>query len=303
VKAVAERVFVNGQFYDPHKVPFSVFDHGLLYGDGVFEGIRIISNGILLLQAHIDRLYESARHIGMSMPYAPEQMREHVLQTVGQSGLSDGYVRLVVTRGVGDLGINPARCKTPTVIIIASKLALYPEEFYRKGLDVHICQTRKPAASQMPGAAKTCNYMNNILAATEYVAANCQEGLLLTPDGFVSEATADNVFFIRGDTVFTPSLDTNCLPGITRAQVLRIAREQGFNTEEGRYLPSDFLCAEEVFLTGTGAGIIAARRINGQSIGSGCMGPKTERLRNAYEAAIPSLLTPVTTHGVFELVQ
>jgi len=155
----------------------------------------------------------------------------------------------------------------------------------------------------MPGAAKTCNYMNNILAASEYVAAGCQEGLLLTPDGFVCEATADNVFFIRDNTLFTPSLDTNCLPGITRAQVLRIAREQGFATEEGRYLPSDLLAAEEVFLTGTGAGIIAAARIQGQSIGSGRMGPKTERLRNAYEAAIPSLLTPVTNHAIPELVQ
>ena len=272
-----------------------MFDHGLLYGDGIFEGIRFSRHGILLFQEHVERLYVSAKTIRLGIPYFPKELMVQVSDAVAQSGLKQGYIRLLVTRGAGDLGLNPTRCAHPQVITIVSKIALYPDSLYESGLHVHVCKTLKPDASQLPGNAKTCNYLNNILAVQDYLDANCHEGLMLTKEGFVSEATADNVFFISGNTLFTPSLATNCLPGITRAKVMQVAAKKGYRIEEGLFTPDRFRNAEEMFLTGTGAGIIAVAQIDGFPVGSGRMGPKTRALRQAFEINVPMWSTPVLT--------
>lgn len=297
VNGMTEKVFLNGKAYLPHQTPISAFDHGLLYGDGVFEGIRFWDRGLLLLDEHIARIYDSARMIDLVIPHPPERLKRMVVDAVRQCGMTKGYVRLVVTRGVGDLGVNPASCGTPTVIILVASIQLYPEKFYQEGLAVHVCQTRKPPLDVLPCNAKTCNYLNNGLAALEFSKAGCQEGLMLTTDGFVSEATADNVFGIQGNVLFTPSLDTNCLPGITRANVMAIAKTMGFAVEEGKYAPDAFMNADEVFLTGTGAGIISVTRLGGKPIGTGKPGEKTRRLQAAYESQCKNWLTSVDAHA------
>lgn len=287
-------VSIDGRIHKPEEATVNVFDHGLLYGDGVFEGIRIIDGGILLLDEHVERLYASAQAIRLAVNRTPKEMKHDILNAVRQSGIADGYIRLVLTRGIGDLGLNPRRCPHSRTIIIVASIALYPEELYEQGLDVAVCNTRKTTATQLTGRAKSCNYLNNIQAVWDYLDQGCHEGLMLTPDGYVSEATADNVFGIRGDVLFTPSLDTNCLPGITRAQILRIAAETSFRVEEGHYRAEDFIQADEVFLTGTGAGIIAVAKLDAKTVGSGTMGPKTRQLRAEYERQVPSMCTPVS---------
>ncbi|MBI4361150.1 aminotransferase class IV [Candidatus Micrarchaeota archaeon] len=293
---MGETVFLNGKPFTPHQMPVSAFDHGLLYGDGVFEGIRFQEKGLLLLDEHVQRLYDSARMIQLRIAQNPDEMRRMVIEAVRHCGMENGYVRLVVTRGVGDLGVNPASCGTPTVMILVSTISLYPEKFYEEGLRVHVCQTKKPPLDVLPCNAKTCNYLNNGLAALEFTKEGCQEGLMLTTEGFVSEATADNVFGIQGNALFTPSLDTNCLPGITRAKVMELAKEKGFQVREGKYLPDEFREADEVFLTGTGAGIIAVTTLGGQRIGNGKTGKTTRALRDAYESKCRQWLTFVDAH-------
>ena len=291
--AEKEIVSIDGNVFSKEDAKISVFDHCLLYGDGVFEGIRIIGNKVILLDSHIDRLYASAKNIRLKMPFEKEKMKGQILKACKESGIENGYIRLVMTRGIGDLGINPAKCANGKTIIIVAKLALYPEERYENGLKVVFTPTRKISVQNWNGRVKSCNYLNNIMATWEFLDGNADEGIMLDLNGYVSEATVDNVFAIRGNKLFTPSLATNCLEGITRNAVMEIAKEKGMEVEEGFYVYHDFITADEIFLTGTGAGIIPVTKTNTAEISGGKIGEKTRALRSAYEARIKETGTQI----------
>jgi branched-chain amino acid aminotransferase len=276
------QIHVNGRLVPRDQAVVSVFDHGLLYGDGVFEGIRAYHGRVFRLQEHLDRLYRSARAIVLDIGLSPAQMREAVLETLRANRLRDAYIRLVVTRGVGDLGLDPKKCPRPTVIIIADKIALYPEECYTQGLEVNTVSTRRNSSQAVSPNIKSLNYLNNILAKIEAGLSGVKEAIMLSTEGYVAECTGDNIFYLKGKRLVTPPTAAGALEGITRAVVLDLAPSLGFAAEERFFTPFDLHTADEVFLTGTAAEVVPVVRIDARTIGDGRPGPHTRRLIESF---------------------
>lgn len=276
------KIYMNGELVPEAEAKVSVFDHGLLYGDGVFEGIRTYSGRVFELEAHIDRLYDSAKAIALDIPMAREALMQAVAMTCRENGTDNGYIRLVVTRGVGTLGLNPYHCKTPQVIIICADIQLYPKELYRDGLSIVTVGTIRNLSEAVNPRIKSLNYLNNILAKIEAINAGCMEAVMLNAQGAVSEATGDNIFALRGKTLRTPPVNEGILEGITRDVVMRLAAEEGYEVRETRLSRYDLYTADEVFLTGTAAEVIGVVNIDRRRIGSGVPGPVTNRLIARY---------------------
>lgn len=271
-------IYIDGKFYSQGNAKISVFDHGLLYGDGIFEGIRFYNGRVFRLEEHLDRLWDSARSICLEIPMSKREMTEALLETIRQNDLRDGYIRQIVTRGVGNLGLNPAQCERPSVIIIATTIALYPESLYQKGLTVVTCATRRTNAAALNPAVKSLNYLNNVMARIEATLAGADEALMLNDAGNVAECTADNVFIIKHGHVFTPPITAGALRGITRSVVFEIAAELGIKITETDITRHDVFIADECFLTGTAAEVIPVIKADGRPIGTGKPGPISARM-------------------------
>ena len=261
------KIYIDGQFYDKETAKISVFDHGLLYGDGVFEGIRFYNGRVFRLDEHMDRLYDSAKAICLEVGVEKPALTEAVLETIRQNELRDGYVRLVVTRGCGDLGLNPALCPRATVFIIASKITLYSPDKYENGLHVVTCATRRIPHGALSPMVKSLNYLNNVLAKIEAQQAGAGEGLMLNEQGYVAECTGDNVFVVRRGEIFTPPIFSGALAGVTRSVVFEMAAEMGIRITEPQMTRYDIYTADECFLTGTAAEVIPAVRLDNRIIG------------------------------------
>ncbi len=276
------KVWLDGKLVDRQDAKISVFDHGLLYGDGVFEGIRVYNGRIFEFQAHIRRLYESAKAIRMEIPMTDAELSEAVTETVKANNIKSGYIRLVVTRGVGDLGLNPFLCKRATVFIIADHIKLYPEEYYEKGMKVVSALTVRNHPLSLPPQVKSLNSLNNILAKIEALDAGAGEAIMYNHEGFVAEATGDNVFVVRGGVIFTPPVQAGSLEGITRGVVIRLAAADGIEVVEKNLTRFDLYVSDEVFLTGTAAEVIGVITIDGRIVGDGKPGPITRLLRKKF---------------------
>jgi branched-chain amino acid aminotransferase len=287
------KIYIDGKFYDEKNARISVLDHGLLYGDGVFEGIRAYNGRVFRLTEHIDRLFCSAKAILLDIPMTRAKLAEAVLAACRRNRMRDGYIRLVVTRGVGSLGLNPNFCKQPSVVIIAGKIQLYPAELYQRGLQIITVPTTRNLHSAINPAIKSLNYLNNILAKIEALNGGCDEAIMLNAGGFVAECTGDNIFIVKGGQLFTPPISAGALHGITRGVVLELARENGMTVSEPNMTRYDLFNADECFLTGTGAEIIAAVKIDGRVIGDGKPGPVTDRLIAQYRALTASTGEPI----------
>ncbi|PTX93407.1 branched-chain-amino-acid transaminase [Spartobacteria bacterium LR76] len=269
------KIFLDGQFLDKQDAKISVFDHGLLYGDGVFEGIRFYNGRVFRLEEHIDRLYDSAKAICLTIAMTPAEMTEALLETIRINELKDGYVRLVVTRGVGDLGLNPLLCPKASVFIIAARITLYPEEMYQNGLTVVTCATRRIPHGALSPMVKSLNYLNNVLAKIEAQQAGAGEGLMLNEQGYVAECTGDNIFTIKNGQVFTPPISAGALAGVTREAMFHIAAQLGVTISEPNMTRYDIYTADECFLTGTAAEVIPVTKLDTRVIGNGKPGPLT----------------------------
>jgi branched-chain amino acid aminotransferase len=278
------KIFIDGKYCSERDAKVSVFDHGLLYGDGVFEGIRAYHGHVFKLKEHIDRLFYSAKAILLEIPMSHAQLMRATVETCRANKLRDGYIRLVVTRGVGTLGLNPSTCKKPSVIIIADKIQLYPPELYQRGLDIITVPTTRNLHSALNPAIKSLNYLNNILAKIEANNAGVEEAVMLNAEGFVAECTGDNLFIVKNRALFTPPLSAGALYGITRQTVIELAEEAGLKVSEPNLTRYDLFNADECFLTGTGAELIPVVKIDGRVIGTGKPGPITRRLEEDYHA-------------------
>ena len=276
------KIYLDGEYCDKEDAKISVFDHGLLYGDGVFEGIRFYHGRVFRLAEHIDRLYNSAKAICLQIPQGKSAIIEAVLETIRKNELHDGYVRLVVTRGSGDLGLNPALCSRATVFIIVSKITLYPEEMYRNGLNVVTCATRRIPHGALSPMVKSLNYLNNVLAKIEAQQAGAGEGLMLNEQGFVAECTGDNIFTVKDGDIFTPPISSGALAGITRAVAFEMAAELDIPISEPQMTRYDIFTADECFLTGTAAEVIPVVKLDSRVIGDGAPGPVTRRLIDRF---------------------
>jgi len=286
-------IYIDGKFYSERDARISVLDHGLLYGDGIFEGIRAYNSRVFRLKEHIDRLFYSAKAILLTMPMSPEELTRAVVQTCRRNKLRDGYIRLVVTRGVGTLGLNPNRCKNPTVIIIAGKIQLYPAELYKRGMEIVTVPTVRNLHSALNPAIKSLNYLNNILAKIEANSAGCEEAVMLNSEGYISECTGDNIFITKGNQLMTPPLSAGALYGITRRVVMEIAEESGLKVSEPNLTRYDLFNADECFLTGTGAEVVPIVKIDERVIGSGKPGPITGRLMRQYHSLTKASGEPI----------
>lgn len=289
----ASAVYVDGEFFAEKDARISVFDHGLLYGDGIFEGIRFYNGRVFRLEEHLERLWDSARSICLEIPLTMRRMTDAVLDTIRRNDLREGYVRLLVTRGVGNLGLNPAQCKKPSVIIIAATIALYPEEVYRNGLTVVTCATRRTSPGALNPAVKSLNYLNNVMARIEASLAGADEGLMLNDQGNVAECTADNVFLVKHGEIFTPPISAGALRGITRATVFDIAAEIGLKISAVDITRHDVFVADECFLTGTAAEVIPVIKVDGRKIGQGKPGPITARVIARFREIVSETGTPI----------
>ncbi len=278
------KIYIDGKYFDEKNAKISVFDHGLLYGDGIFEGIRAYNGRVFKLKEHIDRLFCSAKALLLKLPLSHAQIMRAVVETCRRNKIRDGYIRLIVTRGVGSLGLNPNRCKTPSLIIIAGTIQLYPEAMYRRGLDIITVPTVRNLHSALNPAIKSLNYLNNILAKIEANNGGCEEAIMLNSEGFVSECTGDNIFIVRGGHLSTPPLSAGALYGITREVVMNLAKDAGLTVAEPNLTRYDMFNADECFLTGTGAELIPVVKIDGRVIGTGKPGPVTKRLVASYQA-------------------
>ena len=280
------KIFIDGKYYDEKNAKVSVFDHGLLYGDGVFEGIRLYGGNVYRLDEHLERLENSAKAIMLSVPLARAAMSEAVCETCRQNKLTDGYVRLVITRGAGDLGLAPWLCEKPTLFIIASKISLYPPEHYTNGLSIVTVPTRRIAQDMLPSTVKSLNYLNNILAKIEARQAGALEAIMLNSQGMVAECTADNVFVVHKGEILTPAASAGALRGITRSSVFDIAKELGLPMREADLTRYDIWCADECFLSGTGAEVIPVVKLDGRVIGTGKPGPVTARVLASFRQRV-----------------
>jgi branched-chain amino acid aminotransferase len=275
------RVYINGQFFDKDEAKVSVYDHGLLYGDGVFEGIRVYNGKVFKHKEHIDRLYESAKHILLEIPLSPAEMTKAVEDTVKANNKVEGYIRLIVTRGPGNLGLDPRGCK-PNVIVIVDDISLYPKELYENGLKIVTASLIRNHPNALNPRIKSLNYLNNILAKIEAIRAGCLEALMLNHKGEVAECTGDNVFIIEGGVLKTPPKDAGILEGVTRNVVLDLAARLNIPSQEVTMTRHDIYTADECFLTGSAAEVIAVTECDGRVVGSGKQGPVTKQLRDAF---------------------
>lgn len=278
------KVFIDGQFYDEANAKISVFDHGLLYGDGIFEGIRAYNGRVFKLKEHIDRLYYSAKAILLTIPMTHAEISKAVVDTCRENGIRDGYVRLVVTRGVGTLGLNPNKCKKASIIVIAGSIQLYPEEMYQQGMAIVTVPTVRNLHSAVNPAIKSLNYLNNILAKIEANNAGVEEAIMLNSEGYVAECTGDNIFILKDGKMFTPPLSAGALYGITRGTVIDLAKQHGIEVTEPNLTRYDIFNADECFLTGTAAEIIPVTKVDGRIIGDGKPGETTRKLIAAYRS-------------------
>lgn len=276
-------IYIDGKYYPRDEAKISVFDHGFLYGDGVFEGIRAYNGVVFKLREHIDRLYESAHAIMLDIPVTKEEMMNAVLETLRKNNLRDAYIRLIVTRGIGDLGLDPRRCSKPSIIIIAVPiLKLYDEEKRMKGITAIISWVRRDPVDATSHEIKSLNYLNSVLAKIEANNAGADEAIFLDKNGFVCEATGENIFIVKDGKIYTPPRSSGALPGITASVVKRIAAELGYEVIEKNITVAELFNADEVFLTGTGAEIMPVREINGRKIGVGRIGSITKRILEKF---------------------
>lgn len=287
------QIYIDGQWLAQEDARVSVFDHGLLYGDGIFEGIRVYSRRVFRLEAHIDRLYASARALALEIPIAHAEMVALVGEAVKRNACEDGYIRLVVTRGTGDLGIDPTKCPRASIICIVTGIRVYPRELYTKGIKVITSATRQVSHEAVDPRIKSLNYLKNILAKIDAQRAGAQEAILLNVDGFIAECTADNIFVVRRGRLFTPSPQDGALEGITRGAILELAAEANIAGGEARLTRYDVYTADECFVTGTGAELMPVVEADGRCIGDGSPGPMTRRLTDAFHALVRSEGEPV----------
>ncbi|HRY30457.1 MAG TPA: branched-chain-amino-acid transaminase [Elusimicrobiota bacterium] len=287
-------IYLNGQLVPEKEAKISVFDHGLLYGDGVFEGIRAYKGRVFRLREHMQRLYHSARAITLDVKMPMEELEQKVLDTLRANKLRDAYVRLVVTRGTGDLGLDPRKCRKPTVFIIANEITLYPESCYKNGLEVITASTRRNSPQALSPNVKSLNYLNNILAKIEANLGGVPEAILLNLEGYIAECTGDNIFYIRGRNLYTPPIAAGALPGITRECVLKLGADLGLSPEEKLFTSYDLYVADEVFLTGTAAEVIPVVKLDSRVIGSGKPGPLTQKLIRAFRDLTSREGVPIT---------
>jgi branched-chain amino acid aminotransferase len=278
------KIFIDGKYCGERDAKISVFDHGLLYGDGIFEGIRAYNGRVFKLKEHIDRLFCSAKSILLKVPMAHADIMAAIVETCRRNQIRDGYIRLVVTRGVGTLGLNPNRCKNPSVIIIADKMQLYPPNLYQRGMDIVTVATTRNLHSALNPAIKSLNYLNNILAKIEANNAGCEEAIMLNAQGFVAECTGDNIFIVKEKHLLTPPLSAGALYGITRQVVIDLASQSGLTVGEPDLTRHDLFNADECFLTGSGAEVVPVVKIDGRVVGTGKPGPVTARLVAQYHA-------------------
>jgi branched-chain amino acid aminotransferase len=272
------KIFISGKLYDKEDAKISVYDHGLLYGDGVFEGIRSYAGKVFRMAAHLDRLWDSAKAIWLTIPMTKAEMAAAIESTLAANGIKDGYIRVLVTRGAGSLGLDPNRCSDPQVIVITDRISLYPEELYRKGLEIVTVSTARNHPAALNPRIKSLNYLNNILAKIEGLQAGCIEALMLNHKGEVAECTGDNIFLVRQGRLLTPPTEAGILEGITRDAVIELAVESGVTVRETPLTKHDVYIADECFLTGTAAEVIPVVKVDSRTIGDGVPGPITRDL-------------------------
>ncbi len=287
------QIYIDGAFYPEADAKISVFDHGLLYGDGVFEGIRFYNGRVFKLTEHLERLWESAKAICLTVPIGMEEMERAVLETIRRNKLRDGYVRLLVTRGKGNLGLSPDRCPVASVIVIAATIQLYSEEKYSTGMVMVTTATRRVSPAALSPAVKSLNYLNNIMAKIEANHAGADEGLMLNEEGFVAECTGDNIFIVKRNEIFTPPIYAGGLRGITRQAVFDMCGELGLKLHESELTRYDIYIADECFLTGTAAEVIPAIKLDTRAIGDGKPGPVTLRVMKRFRELTQSTGTPI----------
>ena len=280
--AMSLKIYISGKFYDKDDAKISVYDHGLLYGDGVFEGMRSYSGKVFRMKQHLDRLWDSARAIWLEIPMTRDEVAKAVNDALATNGIKDGYIRLVVTRGAGALGLDPNRCSNPQVIVIADHIQMYPKEMYEQGLSIITASTIRNHSAALSPRIKSLNYLNNIMAKIEGLQAGCVEALMLNAKGEVAECTGDNIFIVRKGVLQTPPIDAGILEGITRDAVLDIAGELKISVQQIPLVRHDIFIADECFLTGSAAEIIPVVKLDNRVIGDGRPGPLTHRLTERF---------------------
>ncbi len=281
-----QQIWINGQFFDADNAKISVFDHGLLYGDGVFEGIRAYNSKILKLKTHLIRLFESARYISLNIPYTIEELEQATRESLQKNNLTDAYIRLNVTRGKGDMGLNPYNCKEPTTFIITGKTKLYPQVMYESGLEIVTASTIRNHPAAFSPRVKSMNYLNNIMAKIEGLNFGCIEAVMLNHNGYVSECTGDNIFIVKNGILKTPPLNAEILEGVTRNLVIKLAENMGVETQQIDITRHDIYIADECFLTGTAAEIIPVTRIDARDIADAVPGPITSMFMQKYRQLV-----------------
>ncbi|RQD73921.1 MAG: branched-chain-amino-acid transaminase [Candidatus Syntrophonatronum acetioxidans] len=288
-----ELVYIDGELVPREEAKVSVFDHGYLYGDGVFEGIRTYNGRVFKLTEHLERLYESAKSIMLFIPLTLEEMEEAVLDTLRQNKLTDAYIRIVVSRGVGDLGLDPQKCPRPTVVIIASKISIYPREYYEEGLRVITVATRRNIPDALDPKIKSLNYLNNILVKIEANRAGVLEAIMFNRSGYITEGSGDNIFIVRKGKIITPPTYVGALEGITREVVMELAAQKGYPILERPFTRHDLYVASECFLTGTAAEVIPVIDVDGREIGDGKPGKITCDIMRAFKDYVMNNGTPI----------
>jgi branched-chain amino acid aminotransferase len=288
------KIYIDGRYLEKDEAKVSVFDHGLLYGDGIFEGIRAYNSRVFHLREHLARLFNSAKGILLDVPWTRQEIEHAILETIRLNNLKDAYIRVVMTRGLGDLGLDMRKCKRPTLIIIADKIELFPPAVYSKGLEIITSSLRRVGPDMLSPSIKSLNYLNNILARAEAIRAGAQEALLLNQQGHVAECSGDNIFFLRDNVVYTPPVSAGILEGVTRNVIMHLAREQlPLKVEEQIFTVFELYRAEEVFVTGTGAELIGVIKIDGRTIGNGKPGPTTTKLTEIFREYASKNGTPI----------
>ncbi|TGB05173.1 branched-chain-amino-acid transaminase [Halobacillus salinus] len=275
-------IYLGGEFVNKNEAVVSVYDHGFLYGDGVFEGIRVYEGNIFKLDEHLDRLYDSAKSIMLSIPYEKEELESIIAETVRKNELQTAYIRVVISRGSGNLGLDPVSCSNPRVVVIAEALALFPKELYERGVRLASVSSRRNRPDVLPPQVKSLNYLNNILVKMEANQAGVDEALMLNDQGYVTEGSADNIFIVKKGTIYTPPTYLGALEGITRNAIMDLARKKGYDVKEQPFTRHDVYVADEVFLTGTAAEVIAAVEVDQREIGDGKPGVVTSHLLSEF---------------------
>lgn len=275
-------IYLGGEYVNKNEAVVSVYDHGFLYGDGVFEGIRVYEGNIFKLDEHLNRLYDSAKSIMLQIPYEKEELEEIIAETVRKNQLETAYIRVVVSRGAGNLGLDPASCANPRVVVIAEALALFPKELYERGVRLASVSSRRNRPDVLPPQVKSLNYLNNILVKMEANQAGVDEALMLNDQGYVTEGSADNIFIVKNGTIFTPPTYLGALEGITRNAIIDLATEKGYEVKEQPFTRHDVYVADEVFLTGTAAEVIAVVEVDQRQVGDGTPGVVTNHLLSEF---------------------